>query len=125
MGAINERIGEVLKESKLTKTAFAEKINVTQPHVSRMVMGTAMPSDRTIADICRVFGVNEVWLRTGEGEMKTPVSRGEEIAAIFAQLQASDDAKARLVKAFAKLPDEAYPVLAKYICQIAEELSKE
>lgn len=125
METTNQRIAMIVKQSGLNKTAFSEKINVSPSMVSLICSGKSGVSDRTIADICRVFGVNEVWLRTGEGEMKTPVSRGEEIAAIFAQLQASDDAKARLVKAFAKLPDEAYPVLAKYICQIAEELSKE
>ena len=125
MSTINERIAAVVKASGMTKTAFAEKINVSQPHVSRMVSGESIPSDRTISDICRVFGVSEAWLRTGEGEMRLNLDREEELTAIFAQIAASDDAKARLVKAFAMLPDEAYPKLEEYIKKIAQELSKE
>ena len=125
MSTINERIAAVVKASGMTKTAFAEKINVSQPHVSRMVSGESIPSDRTISDICRVFGVSETWLRTGEGEMRLNLDREEELTAIFAQIAASDDAKARLVKAFAMLPDEAYPKLEEYIKKIAQELSKE
>ena len=125
MSTINERIAAVVKASGMTKTAFAEKINVSQPHVSRMVSGESIPSDLTISDICRVFGVSETWLRTGEGEMRLNLDRKEELTAIFAQIAASDDAKARLVKAFAMLPDEAYPKLEEYIKKIAQELSKE
>lgn len=125
MSTINERIAAVVKASGMTKTAFAEKINVSQPHVSRMVSGESIPSDRTISDICRVFGVSEDWLRTGEGEMRLNLDRTEELKAIFGDIMASDDAKARLVKAFAMLPDEAYPKLEEYIKKIAQELSKE
>ena len=125
MSTINDRIAAVVKASGMTKTAFAEKINVSQPHVSRMVSGESIPSDRKISDICRVFGVSETWLRTGEGEMRLNLDRKEELTAIFAQIAASDDAKARLVKAFAMLPDEAYPKLEEYIKKIAQELSKE
>lgn len=125
MSTINERIAAVVKASGMTKTAFAEKINVSQPHVSRMVSGESIPSDRTISDICRVFGVSETWLRTGEGEMRLNLDRTEELKTIFGDIMASDDAKARLVKAFAMLPDEAYPKLEEYIKKIAQELSKE
>ena len=125
MSTINERIAAVVKAPGMTKTAFAEKINVSQPHVSRMVSGESIPSDRTISDICRVFGVSETWLRTGEGEMRLNLDREEELKSIFGDIMASDDAKARLVKAFAMLPDEAYPKLEEYIKKIAQELSKE
>ena len=121
MSTINERIAEVVRASGLTKTAFGEKISLTQGMISLMCAGKTGASDRTISDICRVFGVSETWLRTGEGEMRLNLDRKEELTAIFAQIAASDDAKARLVKAFAMLPDEAYPNIIK----IAQELSKE
>ena len=85
MSAINERLGQVVVASGLSKTAFAKRINVTQQYVSKMVVeGT--PSDRTISDICREFGVDEVWLRHGEGEMFRPRSRKDAIAAYMGQL---------------------------------------
>ena len=125
MSTINERIAAVVKASGMTKTAFAEKINVSQPHVSRMVSGESIPSDRTISDICRVYGVNEIWLKTGVGEMKLPMTLDQQLAQIFADVQVSDDERARLVKAFASLPDEAYPQLYRWFQEMAKNLAGE
>lgn len=79
MSEINSRISSVIRASGLTKTAFGERLNVSQSHVSRLANGETAPSDRTIVDICREFGVSEHWLRTGEGEMFVRLSREEEI----------------------------------------------
>lgn len=125
METTNQRIAMIVKQSGLNKTAFSEKINVSPSMVSLICSGKTGVSDRTISDICRVFGVSEDWLRTGEGEMRLNLDRKEELKAIFGDIMASDDAKARLVKAFAMLPDEAYPKLEEYIKKIAQELSKE
>ena len=125
MSTINERIAEVVKASGMTKTAVAEKIQLSQSMVSLICAGKTGVSDRTISGICKEFGVSETWLRTGEGEMRLNLDRKEELTAIFAQIAASDDAKARLVKAFAMLPDEAYTKLEEYIKKISQELSKE
>ena len=78
MSEINERISAVIQASGLTKTAFAERLKVSQQHVSRLAKD-GVPSDRTITDICREFGVSESWLRSGEGEMFLQLSREEEI----------------------------------------------
>lgn len=86
--------------------------------------GQREPSDRTISDICRVYGVNEVWLRTGVGEMKLPMPLDQQLAQIFADVQVSDDERARLVKAFASLPPEAYPQLYKWFLTLMENLRK-
>lgn len=125
MSTINERIAEVVKASGMTKTAVAEKIQLSQSMVSLICAGKTGVSDRTISGICKEFGVNETWLRTGEGEMRLNLDREEELKSIFGDIMASDYAKARLVKAFAMLPDEAYPKLEEYIKKIAQELSKE
>ena len=79
MSEINTRIAEVIRGSGLTKTAFSKRIGLSQPFVSQLASGDAAPSDRTIVDICREFGVSEQWLRTGEGEMFLRLSREEEI----------------------------------------------
>ena len=79
MDTISARIAAVIKASGLTKTAFAERLNVSQSFVSRLAVGASVPSDRTLLDICREFNVSERWLRTGEGEMFVQLSREEEI----------------------------------------------
>nr|DAV53617.1 MAG TPA: helix-turn-helix domain protein [Caudoviricetes sp.] len=111
---MKERILEIISAKKLTKTEFAKRLNVSQAFVSQLCAGAREPSDRTISDICEKFGINEIWLRTGVGEMKLPLSQNEQLAKIFADVQVSDDERARLVKAFASLPPEAYPQIYKW-----------
>ena len=71
---MHTRISEVVKQSGLTKTDFAKKLGLSQPFVSRICTGDAIPSDRTITDICRVFGVREKWLREGDEPMYEPAA---------------------------------------------------
>ena len=39
-----------------------------------------------IALICREFGVNETWLRTGQGEMFLPKAKSDEIDAFMKEI---------------------------------------
>lgn len=114
MDTINDRVAQVITSLGLTKTAFAARLNISQPTVSQICSGRCGVSDRTVSDICEKFGINEIWLRTGVGEMKLPLSQNEQLAKIFADVQVSDDERARLVKAFASLPPEAYPQIYKW-----------
>ena len=66
---MNERIKKILEELGLKKVEFAERLHISRPYASELCSGAKAPSDRTISDICREFGVREAWLRTGEGEM--------------------------------------------------------
>lgn len=52
----------------MTKTAFAQKLNITQPYVSKLLK-TGSPSDRLIEDICEKFEISEEWLRNGTEPM--------------------------------------------------------
>lgn len=88
MSELNERISSVVAMSGNTKTKFAEKINISQPYLSQLCSGAKLPSDRTIADICREFGVSETWLRTGAGEPFAPPGRAEEMGRLVKSLMA-------------------------------------
>ena len=125
MSTINERIAQVVAYSGLTKTDFAERIGVSQPFVSRLCMN-GTPSDRTINDICREFGVNEVWLRTGDGDMLRPVSRSEEIAAYMAELLggARSGVEEAFVLTMAKLPPQLWPVISQALDVFCDEYIK-
>ena len=91
METINDRIAWCVKDSKLTKTAFSEKLNVSQAFISQLCSGAKMPSDRTIADICREFNISELWLRTGEGEPHIQRDEDEEFLEVMEQIHMSDD----------------------------------
>lgn len=116
MENINDRIAWCVKDSKLTKTAFAEKINVSQSFISRLVSGEKVPSDRTIADICREFNVSELWLRTGEGEPHIQREEDEEFLEVMEQIHMSDDDLIkRIIKAYWFMEDDEKDAIRKLI----------
>lgn len=116
MEAINDRIAWCVKNSKLTKTAFAEKINVSQSFISRLVSGEKVPSDRTIADICREFNISEVWLRTGVGEPHVERDEDEEFLEVMEQIHMSDDELIkRIIKAYWFMEDDEKAAIRKLI----------
>nr|DAU78779.1 MAG TPA: Helix-turn-helix XRE-family like protein [Caudoviricetes sp.] len=116
METINDRIAWCVKDSNLTKTAFAEKINVSQSFISRLVSGEKVPSDRTIADICREFNISELWLRTGEGEPHIQRDEDEEFLEVMEQIHMSDDDLIkRIIKAYWFMEDDEKAAIRKLI----------
>ena len=107
METINNRIAWCVKDSGLTKTAFSERLNVSQAFISQLCSGVKTPSDRTIADICREFNISEVWLRTGEGEPHMERDKDEEFLEIMEKINISDDDLIkRIIKAYWFLEDD-------------------
>lgn len=106
---MKDRISYIVEQSGLTKTAFGKRINVSQGLVSQMCNGTTKPSERTIQDICREFGVNEVWLRTGEGEPFRESTQEEEIMRFAVRTcKGSDDFIKAYVAMLANLSPEGW-----------------
>ena len=120
-----ERFLLVLQESRCTKSKAAELLNVSAAYVSMLCSGQREPSDRTISVIFRIFGVNEIWLRTGVGEPVTPLSRSGELVAIFERMDVGDDAKSRLIREMARMPDEAFPSFVKFVEQLYKNFTEE
>jgi transcriptional regulator with XRE-family HTH domain len=56
----------------LTQQEFADRIGIKRNTIANYESGRNEPVDSVISLICREYGVNEIWLRTGEGEMFTP-----------------------------------------------------
>lgn len=122
---MKDRISHIIKEKKVTKTEFAKRLGVSQAFVSQVCAGTSGISDRTISDICREFGVDEIWLRTGEGEPFRQESRDEEIMRFASQtIQGSDEFKKALVSMLAKLDPEDWENLAKIYAKATAQYKK-
>ena len=123
---ISDRISQVVKESGLTKTAFAKRINISQPYLSQLCGGGYTPSDRTIADICREFRIREEWLRTGEGDMAIADTERDKLQSFFADVLATaPDERSAFVAALADLPDAFWPLVAELARKYADNLKKE
>ena len=125
MSEINTRIAAVIQASGLTKTAFAERVKVSQQHISRLAKdGT--PSDRTIVDICREFGVSEHWLRTGEGEMFVRLSREEEITKFLMTVIRDPDSEfqRQLLATMAKLEPAQWKLMEQMLDNLISQREK-
>lgn len=123
---MKDRIEYVIKSSNIKKVDFAKRLKLSQAFVSQMCSGAAKPSDRTIQDICREFGCNEVWLRTGEGEPFQEEGRGALIMRFATQTaKGSDEFKKALVAMLAKLDPEDWEALGKIADKLLDEYKKE
>ena len=83
---MNLRFKQIRKEQKLTQQAMADALNVSKSTIEKYENGNLIPTNRSIADVCRLYGVNETWLRTGDGDMHAPASREQRIAQLVAKL---------------------------------------
>lgn len=126
MSDISSRISTVIKSSGLTKTAFSKKIGLSQPFVSQLASGDASPSDRTIVDICREFGVSEHWLRTGEGEMFVRLSREEEITKFLMTVIRDPDSEfqRQLLATMAKLEPAQWQLMEQMLDDLIAQRTK-
>lgn len=129
---MNSRIKELrtvyLKERygrKITQQELADKLGLSQNFIWQIENGDRTPSDRTISDICREFGVNEVWLRTGEGEPFQKETRQEQIMRFAAQtVKGSDEFRKAFVSMLAKMDAEDWKALANIFDSLADEIKK-
>lgn len=124
---MNTRIKEIRKSVHLTQDEFAEKIGLSKNFVWMMENGERIPSDRTIADICRIFSINETWLRSGEGEMKLELTKNQEIAQFLNEVMAEDDEdfKKNFIEALARLNDNEWQAFASITRKIVDDFIKD
>ena len=74
---MNERIKQIRRELGLTQQEFAERIGLKQNSIALIESGKRNISDQAVLSICREYGINEEWLRTGWGDKKTNNSDSE------------------------------------------------
>ena len=66
---MNERIKKLRKQLHLTQDEFGNKLGVANSSISNIEKNRYGITDQMIKLMVKEFGVNENWLRTGEGEM--------------------------------------------------------
>lgn len=120
---MKDRFKELRKELNVTQQEFADKLKISRNFVAQIEMGSKVPSNRTIDDVCREFNVNEEWLRTGNGDMFVPGIKDKQISAMLADVMKSgeDSFRHRLVSALARLDDKGWDNLEKLIDMISNK----
>lgn len=120
---MEERLKELRKTLNLTQQEFAEKIGVKRNTIAQYESGRNAPIDAVITLICRTYGVNETWLRTGEGEMFQPKSRNDELLDYARRIAEGDPGsiQAQLLTVMTRLTDAQWEVLAQVAAQFLAE----
>lgn len=123
---LSERITFVQKNSKLNQTEFSERVGISQQYLSQICNGKKTPSDRTLSDICREFGCDPVWIRTGEGEPFRQETRQEQIMRFAVQtVKGSNEFRKALVAMLATLDDDQWDGLEKLLDKLLIEYKKD
>ena len=119
---MKDRIKQIRKDSALTQQDFADSLDLSRNFIAQCETGDKFPSDRTIRDICRVYNVNEEWLREGTGEPYRALSMNQQIAERINNIMGLDDEdfKKRLINVLCELDDGGWKLLEK----IALDLTK-
>lgn len=126
---MKDRIKKIRKELDLTQQSFADKIGMKQNTIAQYEMGRTKPSDAIVFSICREFNVNEVWLRTGKGEMFEELTEQQKILNYSALLlKEKDSAVAKaiqtLIVTYEQLDDASKVTLEKIASQYISNLKK-
>ena len=122
--SIGQRIKMVRVAKSKTQKSLAEDLGLKKNTFASYEIDRVQPSDRTISDICRIFNVNEDWLRTGEGEMFLPLTKHKKIAK-FAGRTLRDESptfQRRLVELLAELDTEEWEILERFAQKLEKKM---
>ncbi len=115
---MNERIKAARKALGLTMEQFGKRVGLSKSAISLIESGKNGTTEQTVASICREFGVNEMWLRTGEGEMFDQSAESS-----LDRLAAEYHLDERIISAFLKLSTADQEAILRYVDSLAAELS--
>lgn len=121
----SERLLLLIESLGIKKVNFAECIKVDQSYVTQLTNGRRNPSDRLIDSICREFGVNETWLRTGQGEMFVETAQEDKILSFMGDaMHGNPDFRRHLLSVLARMTPEEWTLLEKKAWELVEEMKK-
>ena len=130
METMLERLRKVFTDSGESQTAIAKKTNVTSAYIWKILNNDNIrPRDLFIGSVCREFGVNEEWLRTGEGEMFEELTEQQKILKYTALLLKDKDSAVAsaiqtLIITYEQLDDASKATLEKIASQYINNLKK-
>lgn len=126
---MKEQLKKLRKHLDMTQQAFADKIGMKQNTIAQYEMGRTVPSDAIVFSICREFGVNENWLRTGNGEMFEELTEQQKLMKYTVLLLKNKDsaiatAIQTLIVTYEQLDDTSKATLEKIAMQYIDNLKK-
>jgi len=86
--SISKRIRNVRQTLNMSQVEFAKAIYISNGYIAELECEHRRVNDRIIHLISLTFGVNEKWLKTGEGDMfhKTPGEKLQRMVNLYNEL---------------------------------------
>ena len=116
---MNERIKKLRRSLDLTQQEFAARIGSVQNTITGYETGRRAPSSQVISLISKEFGVNENWLRNGEGEMFLP-SPTSELDALAARYPQMTHETYVFIEKLVGLPESSQRTIMNFLREVVE-----
>lgn len=68
---LHDRIKKIRLDLNFSQASFSQVLGISRGHISTIETGAAVPSKQLIKLICTKFGIDENWLQSGQGTMRT------------------------------------------------------
>ncbi|MDR0442690.1 MAG: helix-turn-helix domain-containing protein [Treponema sp.] len=85
---IGKRIKLLRQTLNMSQVEFAKSIYISNGYIAELECGHRKANDRIVHLITLTFGVNDKWLKTGDGDMffKTPGEKLQRMMSLFNEL---------------------------------------
>jgi transcriptional regulator with XRE-family HTH domain len=105
----------------LTQTKFGATLGVSRDSINNYELGRVIPSDLFINYLCKTYGVDETWLRTGSGEML--IRSKKTILDELVTAHNLNDQEATIIKVFLDLSPAGRAGVLEYVNKLVDELN--
>jgi transcriptional regulator with XRE-family HTH domain len=103
------RVKEVRKHLGMTQTEFGDALGVSRDVINSYERGRVTPTQTFLDLLCMKYGVDSIWMETGEGEMFHKPSEAERFAELAAKIQSDpNEFKKRVFYALSLMSDEGW-----------------
>jgi len=85
---INERVKQLRTALQMSQAEFAKAIHISNGYIAELESANRKVNDRMIHLMSLTFGVNQVWLKNGTGNMffTTPAEKLQRLTSLFNDL---------------------------------------
>lgn len=124
--SINDNFKTVRKHLGLTQEEFGESLGVTRNMVNTYEHCRVEAPQTFVSLLCMKYGVDPIWLETGEGEMFHKPSEAEEMAAFSAKMISDPDPfKRRFFYALSRMDESGWDKVKEFLQFLKEAEEKE
>ena len=111
--------------NNLSQATFGKKIGVSRDVINNIENNRVELSELMLKAVCAEFGINEEWLRTGQGEMNIDFSNDEAFGKAMDEIFKDEDPFIRnMIIEMASLPKEEKEAMKKAFSILKKITSK-